>query len=568
MSERPSTNLKETFAMSPIVVQNKLTILTISLLMASNFAPQLYSQQTALEPDSRQVKTSALQDAKPPQDSKEPKLGRPQPVSYVGIQLRPYSAIMPLLDKSASAHNNQDMLSDHQRFTTYLSGEYLAGRSGITIAPTDYSANLFSLTSTADARADVIMDSAKLNKPTMSFTPAGNTGFFPSLIPVRGNASYGLGDHANIFQGDSLGNLAVELNGKSDVVGDVRAVTDLTMATQTNGQTGVQFLHVYGQVYNFIIGKTDSTFSDPHVLPNTLDVVGPNAEINVQHAMLGYMYAVYQDTPKNPQTQLIFQISMESPETSATPLDGSSSDATHWNSRTRIPDFAANIRLIEKSWGHLQIAAIFRDVGIENEAYNENLAPTYLPPKNVPIAAGHEDAFGWGVHITGALHPFDSTGLEFLSHDRITFGTVFGAGISNYISDLRAVGGYDAMYNVNKQFKAVQVNGYWAGYTHFWTARLSSTIAISELNADTFVSPGFTGSPYRRGWYYVANLIYAFQTPATKQQDGTYGATGDSSAAKTGNVFTGLEFLYGERETLNGVTGTDQRIQFTVGVRF
>jgi hypothetical protein len=93
-------------------------------------------------------------------------------------------------------------------------------------------------------------------------------------------------------------------------------------------------------------------------------------------------------------------------------------------------------------------------------------------------------------------------------------------------------------------------------------------VVYSEVDADTFNSPGLTTSPYRRGRYMVANLVYATQVPAFSATPPATPPSQGTAAPKPGNLFTGIEFLYGERENLNGATGADQRIQFTFAVRF
>jgi hypothetical protein len=509
---------------------------------------------------------------------------------YVGYPLpllaTTHAAAMPFLNRTPSPRTYHDQLTDHQRFAPVLRGQYLDGRNGLTIVFGDWPRTpagqalllderfkallndttpaagdgaVFSLTATGDARADIVVDSARLNKPSASVAAIGATGFFPSLIPVRGDASYGLGARSTVFAGDGAGHLGLELNG-NDAVSDIKGVAEISLFTQSNGQTTAQFIHAYGQAFNFIFGKTDSAFSDPHVFPNVLDINGPNAEVNLQHPMLAYLGSLYSDSPTDPQVRLNLELSLEFPEANATALD-STANSSNWFSRSRIPDFAGNIHLIDKSWGHLQVAAVVRDIGIENQSYTESVAQPFLPKGT--INSSHEDVFGWGVHVTGGIHPFKCLNeCHSLAKDRVSFGYVCGTGVGNYITDLRALGGYDAMYNTLGQLKAIHVQGYWAGYTHHWTDNLTSTVIYSEVDADTFKSPGFVGSPYRRGTYVAANLIYAWNF--VKAADPAV----PGSKAHTSYLYTGVEFLYGQRETLNGAIGCDQRVQATIGLKY
>src|SRR5205807_7226456 len=106
--------------------------------------------------------------------------------------------------------------------------------------------------------------------------------------------------------------------------------------------------------------------------------------------------------------------------------------------------------------------------------------------------------------------------------------------------------------------RALGMFGYWAAYTHYWVPQLSSTVVYSQVEADSFPSPAFDvakgQAPYRHGRYAAVNLIYETVTPVVVK--------------KAGTLFTGIEYLYGEKELLNGAAGVDHRLQATLGVKF
>jgi hypothetical protein len=483
-----------------------------------------------------------------------------------------YSSAMSSLGRAPSSIPNYDNVFDRQRSAPRPLSEYL-NQTSPTFLPLSFLRGAygpeptgpFYLTTQANARADIVIDTAKLAKvPMTSGLPA--TSFLPALIPARGEAFYGLGERATVFAGEGTGHLGFALNGTTDLTGPFTVYTNLSFAGSSDGQATFQVLHVYGQARNFIFGKTDSAFSDPNVFPDTLDVSGPNTEVYLQHALLAYSPVLY----KNGGSSLQGTVSIEFPETNVTPLDNSSNDQKFSNSRSRIPDFAGNLLLSDPSVGHVQAAVILRDVGIENTTFNENLSPSFKPPVNKLHPSDHEDVFGWGVHFTGVLTPFSS--FDVLRNDRICAGTIFGDGIASYISDLRAAGAFDALFEPDGELKSVWVFGYWAAYTHFWTPQLSSTFVYSNLHADTFASPSFDATkgqaPYQHGRYAAVNLIYVLHPRVVPNSPAP--SPGYAADAKTnvGNLYMGVEYLYGEKELLNKAVGVAHRIELTLGVKF
>jgi hypothetical protein len=579
-------------------VNKKLRILTIPFVASALICVSAAtSDAQSLPPQPSFPSSQAQKDAIPPNptplaspcppDQLLPALTRGSLVTNdvpffrsLGLQMTTHQAAATLLDFEPSRVNNYENIFDRQRAAPTLNGQYF-DHSSATFIPFGPAISAFSndgqlaaqvpgsvsLTTQGDGRADVIIDTAKLATPLMSANLAPGS-FLPSLIPVRGDPFYGQGERASMTAGDTTGHIGFDLLGNTQATGTFRAMSDLTIYTQSNGQAGVQVLHAYGQAYGFIFGKTDSAFSDPNAYPNTVDVAGPNAEVYLQHPLIGYRFAIM----RAPQSQLTAEISVEYPETSVTPLDTSMADQKDWNNRSRIPDFAGHIRFVSSEWGNVQIAGVLRDVGIENTAYKEALTPSLLiqpspgtptglqlVPNTMAIAANHEDVFGWGIHFTGAANPFQ--GIDYLRYDLVRGGILYGQGVGNYVTDLRAIGGYDAMFNESGHLKAIPVLSYWGSYSHFWSQNLSSTMVFSEVNADTFLSPSFpTGmsQPYKEGQYASINLIYHSQTFATKK--------GGTNALAS--WFAGIEYLYGYKETLGGARGVDQRVDSTVGLKF
>jgi hypothetical protein len=361
----------------------------------------------------------------------------------------------------------------------------------------------------------------------------------------------------------------------------VRTAIEPTLSAQNDGTVALVVPKAFVTIGNFplgpfqgniTLGKADTLFSDPDAIPNTIDVAGPNAEIYLQHALVDFKLTYAKDA----DSWFSGTASIEMPEASVTSFDFA--NAKMFNSRSRIPDFAAQIRATSNSWGHVQAAMILRDVGIENTQYS--IAPNPAQPSNkVSVPATHDDVFGWGLLLSGALHPFADFSL--LRYDYVKFAVSGGEGVGNYNFDLNKLGGFDAEYTgtaAAHTLRAIPMIAYYVGFTHYWAGQpatagpdpknpngppaityykaVYSTLVYSEVDVDSLPSLGFQGSPYRHGRYVSANIIYT--APIGTNQ----------STTKPGSWFTGIEYLYGEKVDFNRAVGIDHRVQITGGVTF
>ncbi|MBO0699919.1 MAG: porin [Zavarzinella sp.] len=347
----------------------------------------------------------------------------------------------------------------------------------------------------------------------------------------------------------------VEATQATDVAGPVRVFTQLAFTSlPSSGVAGsevsgtaanIRVLHAYGQIGGWVVGKADTFFSDPFAFPNTVDAAGPNALVYLQHPLIGY---VFNDLYRDGGRVLSAAASIEHPENSVTPPDPL--NATKFNDRSRVPDVAAQAVFTDSSWGYLQVAGIVRDIGIENTAYTAAEGPAAGPHPT-----GHRDVCGWGVQCTGAVTPF--VGHDWLADDLVRVGGMYGQGIANYNQDLRSIGGLDAVFDPAGRLRTLPVRSCFTSYTHFWGPGLRSTVVASQVDLDAGESLGLPGSTYRHGRYVSANLVY--------ERDVSVKVGG---ATKTAQVFSGMEVLYGRKETQDRTTGSAHRVQFTLGVHY
>jgi hypothetical protein len=381
------------------------------------------------------------------------------------------------------------------------------------------------------ARGDAVVGTAQLSKPFS---------FIPGSIPVQGQKTFGLPQPATVQEAGIGTHLFLESYVTTEMVPPVRLFSQVAGFVQTDGSGSGQVPHLFGQLKSLIVGKADTFFSDPRAYPNTIDLQGPNALVYLQHMLIGYLWE-YQW----PGVALETGLSVEQPEPSVTPPDPK--NASNFTSRSQIPDIAARARLWDPVWGHVQFASILRSIGTENLEYTTEIDKT-----KVVHPASNQQVIGWGVQATGMLHPFD--GLPWIAYDLIGFGGSCGRGITSYYPDFGLNSGLDAVFDDKDQLRALPLTSFFTSYTHLWTPQLRSTVVYSQVDLKSFDSPDLSSSPYRRGRYFAANLIYEFDVTVSDD--------------KKGRGFTGIEYLYGRHELLDGKYGDAHRVQFTAGAKY
>jgi hypothetical protein len=372
---------------------------------------------------------------------------------------------------------------------------------------------------TGSTFSSVIIDTTRLGPNSII-----SGGFAPAVIAPQPAT----GERANLVASNIESHIALTGLANTDIAA-AKLYTDFQTITLANGQTTVQFRHIYGQFGNVVAGSTDSFFADPDAIPNTLDSAGPNSQIYKQHPLLGYIipFSVSDEVSYYAGISAeVPEINVAAPETISDP-----------NSYSHAPDFAVKARYENKSWGHIQLSGIMRDIAFENKAN------TF-----------HRDAFGWGANLSIGVRPFQ--GFSACEDDVVSLSAKYGEGISSYILDLEVANAGDAAFDSSNHLVALPAFAGFFGYTHFWSSKLNSTIVYSQVELDSGTSnmPSF----YRRGRYVAANVVYEWNVLFPDAQGQLKGHT----------AIVGLEYLYGKFDTLGNGSGEDHRAQATVGLKF
>ena len=190
----------------------------------------------------------------------------------------------------------------------------------------------------AKPRVDMMEDNQNSGNPDR---------FVTATIPMKNTPGYGGGEQFNATAKGSSLSLDVRA---PNMPGDVRFYYNNDFFGSGSGMT-YRLKQLYGQFYNVTAGFTYSIFEDPDVWPDTVDFEGPNSMIFARQATVRYM------VPLNDQWQLNFGVEQPSSEMDNV---GIGADATSVN---HLPDGGVNIRWEDAKRGHVQFAAIFRDVG-------------------------------------------------------------------------------------------------------------------------------------------------------------------------------------------------------------
>ncbi|NCF17648.1 MAG: hypothetical protein GWP63_05345 [Haliea sp.] len=343
-----------------------------------------------------------------------------------------------------------------------------------------------------------------------------------STIPTR-SGTYG--EDGNFAFGVRQSRLGVSGNYGDDISFILEA--ELFGVGGDEGQTTPRLRHAWGTYKNFGMGQYWSNFMDIDIFPNTIDYWGPTGMVFYRNQQARYSFPMGEDE---------FSISIEDPDTALTvgkfrdldPCDVPNADPECENLESTLgelfqayndlPDFSVRYRN-NGDFGHYQVAGMLRKLGYERRDTGQK-----------------DDELGWGINT--------SAGLKTWGSDVLKLQVVYGEGIGNYMND----GGIDIAPDSENPLTAeattVALLGISAYYDHYWNDQWSTSFGWSMTDLDT--EDGQFGSEFETGQIAQINLLHY---PAS-------------------NVLMGTEFIWGQREDVNGNTGTDYRVQFSLKVNF
>ncbi|HCS23695.1 MAG TPA: hypothetical protein DIW20_08100 [Rhodospirillaceae bacterium] len=289
--------------------------------------------------------------------------------------------------------------------------------------------------------------------------------------------------------------------------GDLRAFAEFDLfgqavskpQSQVNGYD-VRLRHAWVQVGGLMAGQNWSTFNDVAAFAETLDFAQVNGESFIRQPQIRW-------TNKFDDGWSL-AVAAENPEgdlSDTVPAAVAQSDG--------IPDMIAALKW-EQDWGHLQTGALYRRLAIDNGAVDTATS-------------------GYGVNLSGKI----KTDV-FSDKDSLKFQVNYGDGIGRYINDLQVTRNesFDAVLNGNDLETLKAYSGY-VSYQAVFSPKWRSNLTGGYVYVD---QPDFQpGSSMESTTYIAYNIIWS---PIPK-------------------LDLGLEFLYGQREDVDGDDGDATRVQ-------
>jgi hypothetical protein len=345
----------------------------------------------------------------------------------------------------------------------------------------------------------IIQFNAKPRLDAMYDTKTSGNGdrFVTATIPVEGDANFGGGAEFNMTAKGSQ--LSVDVRAP-DMPGNFRFYYNNDFFGSGTGMA-YRLKQLYGQFYNITAGFTYSIFEDPDVWPDTVDFEGPNSAIFARQATVRYMI------PLSEKWQVNVGLQQPSSDIDTT----GHPDVTPAN---HAPDGGANLRWEDAKLGHVQLAAILRDVGANSPSL------------------GNQGVFGWGINLSGNLNVF--------SQDSIQAQLTYGDGIFHFCNDNFTYSGFaggDAAYTSSGSLRALSYLAPMVGYTHHWCDQFRSTITggYVDLQNEQSQAP----NAYHQTVYSSLNVVWQMRA----------------------HLSIGLEALYGYKRDFSGANGDVWRFQ-------
>ncbi|HEY2774934.1 MAG TPA: DcaP family trimeric outer membrane transporter [Candidatus Binatia bacterium] len=319
--------------------------------------------------------------------------------------------------------------------------------------------------------------------------------FVTAKIPVTGDPAKGGDGTFNINAKGSQ--LRVDVRAPS-VAGSPRFYYENDFFGSGGGEFNYRVRHLYGQIYNIIVGQTYSVFEDPDIWPDTLDYEGPSSAIFARRPLIRYQYRF--------DDQWQVNLGLEQPSSE---IDTTNQNDSAASGHSQAPDGGFNVRWESASIGHVQLATMFRDLGVTG-----------------PVVGNHT-AFGWGLNLTGGFNTF--------GRDSVQTELTYGQGIFHFVNDNFA--NLDAAFDRSGNLQPLPYFGVMLGYTHHWSELLRTTLSYGFTDVDNAFSQD--GDAYHQAHYASVNLMWQIRKRLT----------------------VGLEELYGYKKTNDGSEGDVFRTQ-------
>ena len=280
--------------------------------------------------------------------------------------------------------------------------------------------------------------------------------------------------------------------------------------TGNGNDYGFNLCYAYIKYRGFTVGYDYSLFSDMAAAPPSIDNEGPCGFTAIPNGVIDYRY--------NINSKWSVAIGAEMPMVSATTGENT------YVVNQRVPDIPA---YVQYSWGGgkswIRFSGIMRNMLYRDELSGKN-----------------RDRLGWGVKMSGS-----ASVSQFIT---AYYQAAYGKGITSYFQDLYE-GGLDMVPSGDGSLEAVKAWGGYLGLQYNISPKVYATTTYSHVrNYARDYSGGSTAwsGQYKYAQYALANIMWNI----------------------TPQISTGLEYIYGRRVDMDGMSRHDNRIQTMLQVTF
>lgn len=293
-------------------------------------------------------------------------------------------------------------------------------------------------------------------------------GFAPYLIPMQKDPT----SKRNLGTTPAGTALFFRVLGRNKALGNYQ----LYIEANFNGYEARDFhlKKAYGQINDWTIGYTNSTFSDPSALPPAIDASGPNAKMSATSVLVRWLHAFR-------NSHWTMAASVESPSDKIDVIAGETAKVNQY-----IPDVAVFGQYGFGSRGHVRLAGILRT----------------LPYRNI-IEQKNKTALGWGFQLSTYWQPDDHFTL---------YGMLNGGKGYQSLGGDWLMGNYDLVASPDKK-GTLYAPGAIGGYAAL-QYNLNPSMFFSATYGATRYMPKDKGTPdeYKTGTYIAVNYFW-YLTP-------------------------------------------------------
>ncbi|MDE5774298.1 MAG: porin [Muribaculaceae bacterium] len=259
--------------------------------------------------------------------------------------------------------------------------------------------------------------------------------------------------------------------------------------------------YAYLKYRGFTVGYDYSLFADMAAGVPTIDYEGPNAMTSIPNAVIDYRHSF--------NKHWSIGAGLELPIASYT--------AGHNTSvvSQRVPDVPF---YVQYAWGHnswVRMSGMVRNMIYRDLSSNTN-----------------RDKVGWGIKVSGSA--------EIVPNLRAYYQGAFGKGLTSYFQDLEGCG-LDMTPDMDEpgRLNAVMAWGAYGGLQYNFSPKVYCSATYSHLRNYAKKYNGDWPEQYRYGQYAVGNVFYNINSVLT----------------------WGVEYIWGRRVDMNGLSHHDNRIQ-------